>query len=75
MKLLVGKLALSTILVNAVKFILSNSIVAWIIAYIHLFCGGFLKIIFLKQNPATTLVCAIVFNRTSVLSKTKPLTY
>lgn len=75
LKLLVGKLALNSILVNIVKFILSNTIVAWIIAYIHLFCGGFLQIIFVKQNPTTTLVCAIVFNRTSVLSKTKPLKY
>lgn len=75
LKLLVGKLALNSILVNVVKFILFNTIVAWIIAYIYLFCGGFLQIIFVKQNPTTTLVCATVFNRTSVLSKTKPLKY
>lgn len=54
MKLLVGKLALSSILVNAAKFILFNSIVAWITAYICLFCGGFLKITFVKQNPTAT---------------------
>lgn len=42
MKLLVEKFALSSILVNLVKFILFNSIVAWIIAYFVVFFLGYL---------------------------------
>lgn len=61
MALFVGKLALSSSLVSAVQFLLPNSIVPWIIACIHLFCGNFLKIIFVKQNPTIALACAIGF--------------
>lgn len=57
MKLLVRKLALCSILANAAKCILFNSVVACIIAYICLFCGGFLQTTFVKQDPTTT-VCS-----------------
>lgn len=75
MKLFVGKLYLSSSLVNAVQFLLSNSIVPWIIAYIRLFCGNFLRMILVKQNPTIVSACAIGFHRISVLFNPRSLTY